>query len=110
MAKQEEIHVKQRESTRIDFRLEEFQTLEHLATAIHRRLRETGSLRPIQHDRGREWMEPERQQEIIDYIYEHPNASCRSVADALGIASHVSVWHVLRMENLHHFVTRQFKD
>ena len=72
-------------------------------TAIHRRLRETGSLRPIQHDRGREWMEPERQQEIIDYIYEHPKASCRSVADALGIASHVSVWRVLRRENLHPF-------
>ena len=38
-------------------------------TAIHRRLRETGSQRPIQHDRGREWMEPERQQEIIDYMH-----------------------------------------
>ena len=47
--------------------------------------------------------EPERQQEIIDYIYEHPNASCRSVADALGIASHLSVRHVLRRENLHPF-------
>ena len=76
MAKQEDIHVKQRE---------------------------TESLRPIQHDRGKEWMEPERQQEIIDYIYEHPNSSCRFVADALGIASHVSVWHVLRRENLHPF-------
>ena len=30
MSKQEEIHVKQRESTRRDFRLEEFQILEHL--------------------------------------------------------------------------------
>ena len=78
--------------------------------AIHRLLRETGSLRTIQHDRGREWMEPERQQEIIDYIYEHLNASCRSVADALGIASHVSKCHDLRKENLQHFVTRQFKD
>ena len=41
--------------------------------------------------------------EIIDYIYEHPNASCRFVADALGIASHLSVWHVLRKKNLHPF-------
>lgn len=72
-------------------------------TAIHRRLRETGSLMPIQREGGREIMAPERQQEILDYITEHPDASCRGVATALGIASHVSVWRVLRRHRLHAF-------
>lgn len=72
-------------------------------TAIHRRLRETGSLMPVQHDRGREWMEPGRQQEIVEYVNEHPDASGRSVAAALGIGTHVTVWRVLRRHNLHPF-------
>lgn len=71
-------------------------------SAIHRRLRETASLRPRLQEPLGEFMVP-HEQEIIDYINLHPNASCHSVAHALGIASHVTVWRVLRTHQMHPF-------
>lgn len=72
-------------------------------TAIHRRLRETGSLTVARPNAGRERIDPEQEQHILDYFNQHPTASCRSAAATLGAANHVIVWNVLHKNGLHPF-------
>ena len=71
-------------------------------TAIHSRLRETGSVRPRQRDPQRGNGQP-REHEILEYNDQHPTASCRSVALALGINNHWRVWRVLNAHQMHPF-------
>lgn len=70
-------------------------------TAMHRRLRETGTFAVNRLDAGRPRRRDDNQDLILRYFHEHPNASCRSAAAALGIPNHMRVWNVLH-ENQHH--------
>ena len=72
-------------------------------TAIHRRLRETGSFKVTRPDAGRKRLNFELEQEVLEHFEEHPTASCRSAAHALGIRSHATVWNVLNKNGLHPF-------
>ena len=72
-------------------------------TAIHRRLRETGSMRITRPNAGRERRNPEEEERILGYFTEHSTASCRSAAAVLGIDSHLRVWNVLDRNELHPF-------
>ena len=72
-------------------------------TAIHRRLRETGFFKVTRADAGRQRLNFEQEQEVLEHFEVHPTASCRSCADELGIGSHVAVWNILSSNGLHLF-------
>lgn len=69
---------------------------------IFRRLRETGNLRPVGHDRGRRRTTriPDLEEEILDRVTEQPSISTRAVANEVGV-DHSTVWRVLREQQLH---------
>lgn len=72
-------------------------------TAIHQRLRETGSFVVARPNAGRPREHVEEEEQILQYFDEHPNASCRSAAAVLGIPNHVRVWTALNDNNRHPF-------
>ena len=71
--------------------------------AIHRRLRETGSLTVARLKAGRKRIDREQEHQILDYLNQHPTANCRSAAAALGAANHVIIWNGLHSNRLHPF-------
>ena len=72
-------------------------------TDIHKRLRETGSFKVTLLDAGRQRLNFEQEQEVLEHFEVYPTASCRSCADELRIGSHVAVWNNLSSNGLQPF-------
>lgn len=71
-------------------------------SAIHRRLRETGTMRPVLADTGRQRYArtPQTEERILEEIGVNPQRSTRSVARDVGVA-HSTVWSVLHDQLLY---------